>query len=108
MLIGQVRRVVTDSAGVVIHLGRRQRLFTGNACDAVLLASTTCIWPGCERPSSRCQADHITDWQHHGRTDPDNGAPLCPHHNRAKNRGFTVRRDDDGTWHTHRADGTEI
>jgi len=108
LLIGQVRRVITDPTGVVIDLGRRRRLFTGNARDAALLAATTCIWPGCERPSSRCQADHLTDWQHHGPTNAHNGAPLCAHHNRTKNHGFTINRDTNGWWHTQRPDGTEI
>jgi hypothetical protein len=108
MIRGQVRRVVRDDAGVVIHLGRRRRLFTGNARAAVLLASTSCIWPGCNRPTTQCQADHLTDWQHLGTTDPDNGAPLCARHNRFKNRGFTTQRDDEGSWHTLRPDGTEI
>ena len=34
MIWGQVRRVVVDSAGVVINMGRRQRLFRGNARQA--------------------------------------------------------------------------
>ena len=36
-LNGQVRRVVVDTAGVVINLGRRRRLFTGSARHAALV-----------------------------------------------------------------------
>ena len=71
-------------------------------------ASGTSGGGGVERPSSRCQADHLTDWQHHGPTNAHNGAPLCAHHNRTKNHGFTINRDTDGWWHTQRPDGTEI
>ena len=60
VLIGQVRRVVFDSAGVVINLGRSRRVFTGGARDAVLLQHRRCLWPGCGLPARRSQIDHIT------------------------------------------------
>jgi hypothetical protein len=108
MIWGQVRRVVVDSAGVVINMGRRRRLFTGNAKQAVLLQSSRCVVAGCAAPIRRCQADHLTEWHHHGLTDGANGAPMCGRHNRLKNHGYRVHRDHDGFWHTHRPDGTEI
>jgi hypothetical protein len=107
-LHGHVRRVVFDSASNVVNLGRRRRLFDGSAREAVFLQALRCIWPGCFIPVGRCQADHVNDWQHGGRTRSENGAPLCGRHNRWKNRGYTVWRDGDGTWHTYRPDGTEI
>jgi hypothetical protein len=108
--IGHVRRVVLDTAGVVIDLGRRSRLFTGGARDAVLLGDRHCIWPGCNRPSGRCQTDHTQAWAARaGPTTPVNGAPMCPHHNRHKERGrYRTWRDPEGRWHTYRPDGTEI
>jgi hypothetical protein len=108
MMWGQVRRVVVDSAGVVINMGRRRRLFTGNAKEAVLLQSSRCVVAGCAAPIRRCQADHLTEWHHHGLTDSANGAPICGRHNRLKNSGYRVHRDQDGFWHTYRPDGTEI
>ena len=39
---------------------------------------------------------------------PANGGPACGRHNRIKNRGYTVHRDDDGNWHVHRPDGSEL
>lgn len=107
-LIGHVRRVVYDSSGTVIDLGRRQRLFTGSAREAVMLQAQRCLWPGCDLPSSRCQADHLQPWSTNGVSAPVNGAPACPRHNRAKNRGFTTRRDTNGRWHVYRSDGTEL
>jgi hypothetical protein len=107
-LAGHVRRVVVDSAGVVVDLGRRRRLFTGPVRDAVLLSNQRCIWPGCPIPASRCQADHVTAWSQHGTTDTANGAPLCARHNRLKSTGFTTWRDGDGRWHTRRPDGSLI
>ncbi len=107
-LIGHVRRVVVDSAGVIIDLGRKRRLFTGSQRDAVLMGSSRCIWPGCDQPSGRCQADHINEWQHDGVTNIANAAPLCPRHNRWKARGYAVTRDALGYWHTLRPDSTEL
>jgi hypothetical protein len=106
---GHVRRVVFDSAGVVIDMGRKRRLFAGSAREAVLLQASRCIWPGCCLPSGRCQADHADEWvAQQGATRPGNGAPLCGRHNRWKNKGFRTSRDDNGNWHTYRPDGTAI
>ena len=106
--IGHVRRVVVDSAGVIVDVGRRQRLFTGPLRDAVMLTSPRCVWPGCHRPTSHCQADHMLPHLDDGPTSAANGAPLCGHHNRWKTNGYTTRRDRNGHWHHHRPDGTEI
>lgn len=105
-MVGHVRRVVRNSAGVTIELGRLQRLFTGSARVAALLQGRRCLWPGCGR--RRCQVDHTVDWSRQGPTDPRNAGLACPRHNRFKTRGFRVRRDDKGRWHTFRPDGTEI
>jgi hypothetical protein len=108
MLHGRIRRVMFDTTGVVIDYGRLQRLFTGAARQAVLIQFPTCIYPGCNRPTTHCQADHLTDWQHGGPTNQHNAAPLCPRHNQLKNHGYTIWRDPNGTFHTYRPDGTEI
>jgi hypothetical protein len=107
-LAGQVRRVVVDGAGVVLDMGRRRRLFTGAARDAVLLGAQHCVWPGCVIPAGRCQADHLTAWCDDGTTHVANGAPLCGRHNRFKATGYTVWRDEQGSWHTRRPDGSLI
>ncbi len=108
-LIGQVRRVVVDSAGRVIDLGRRSRLFTGAAREAILLCGDRCNHPGCGRRTGRIQIDHLDAWvARSGSTNPFNGGPMCPTHNRAKERGrFTVKLDERG-WHHYRPDGSEI
>ncbi|HAP74586.1 MAG TPA: hypothetical protein DCR14_00705 [Acidimicrobiaceae bacterium] len=107
-LFGYIRRVVVSTSGVVLNLGRRRRLFTGAARDAVMLHSPRCIWPGCTTSAGHCNADHTHPWQFGGITDPTNGAPMCPRHDRLKNHGFRVHRDPNGHWHTYRPDGTEI
>jgi hypothetical protein len=108
-LTGHVRRVVFNTAGVVIDLGRRSRLFTGSSRDAVMLGDRWCLWPGCDQRSGRCQTDHTQPWTGNGPTSPDNGGPACARHNRWKQqRGFRNQRDPTGHWHTYRPDGTEI
>ena len=107
VLLGQIRRVVVDSVGRVIDLGRRSRLFTGGAREAVLLGGGRCCWPGCDRVGN--QIDHVAPWARAGGfTVPKNGAPMCGAHNRYKHRAqTTVVREVDG-WRHHRSDGSEI
>ena len=106
VLWAHLRRVVHDGAGVVIDLGRRQRLFTGSARDAALLLADRCSWPGCDRNVRVCQVDHSVGWRAHGATVPRNGGPMCGPHNLLKHRGnFTTHRDHHGHWtirDTHR------
>ncbi|MEQ8841797.1 MAG: DUF222 domain-containing protein [Acidimicrobiales bacterium] len=112
-LVDHVRRVVTNAAGVVTDLGRRNRLFTGNARHAALLAETACYWTGCWVPATKCQIDHLTPWtpttgQDPGRTNPDNGAPACGTHNRTKQRGYHAWRTETGEWELTRPNGQPI
>jgi hypothetical protein len=108
-VVGHIRRVVVNSAGVVIDLGRKRRLFTGGARDAVLVHAQRCLWPGCLVDAGRCQADHSIEWNDDGPTRADNGGPLCGRHNRWKSsHGYRTWRDADGHWHVVRPDGTEI
>jgi hypothetical protein len=106
--MGHVRRVVLDSDGVVLDMGRKQRLFTGALREAVLMTSRWCIWPGCHRPSSHCEADHLLPWGTAGPTKTKNGGPACGQHNRWRAKGYRTWRDPAGRWHHYRPDGTEI
>ena len=108
LMIGQLRRVVIDSPGVVIDLGRRRRLFTGSARTAAQLQYWRCTHPGCGVLTKHSQIDHATSWLQHGPTAPGNAHIKCGHHNRFKETGYTTWRDTNGYWHTRRPDGTEI
>lgn len=108
-LWAHIRRAVRDSAGVVVDLGRRRRLFRGNARDAAMLLEDRCIWPECDRPVRHCQTDHSVGWKAHGATVPRNAGPLCGPHNRLKDRGsFTARRDQHGKWSISDANGNPV
>ena len=105
-LVGTVRRVVVDSSSTVIDLGRRSRLFTGSAREAVFVRGRRCIWPGC--CSRHTQADHLTPWSKGGTTSPVNGAPLCARHNRLKNDGYSTTRLTDGRFEVVRPEGEVV
>ncbi len=106
--IGKVRRVVLDSSGVVVNMGRKQRLFKGPLRDAVMMDAKWCICPGCRVPAAQCEADHVLPWANAGPTNSINGGPQCGHHNRCKATGYRTWRDSKGHWHYYRPDGTEI
>ncbi len=88
-LIGHIRRVILDSSGTIIDLGRRSRLFRGAAREAVMLLTTTCIWIGCDRPTAWCDADHSLGWKAHGNTVPRNGNPSAKPTTTSKNAATT-------------------
>ena len=72
---GYVRRIVVDSAGVVINMGRRQRLFTGAAREAAKLMAHRCDFRGCDIPVTFAEVDHIDEWQQdNGTTDQNNAS----------------------------------
>ncbi len=108
-LVGHVRRIVVDADGVAVDAGRERRLFTGVARLVALIGRTDCLWPGCTRPVSRCEVDHLHEWADGGRTDQANAGPLCGRHNRHKHRHrIRCRRRPDGTWALTHPDGTEL
>ncbi|WP_081586191.1 DUF222 domain-containing protein [Tsukamurella sp. 1534] len=82
------------------------------------LTYPTCVFPGCSVPSTRCQADHVAEYDHRnparggkttvaGKDGPGNLVPLCGFHHRIKTEtGWLSDILDDGTveWH-HPAGG---
>jgi hypothetical protein len=107
-VIGHIRRITLDSAGVVVDVGRRRRTLTGPAREAVMAIGGECDWAGCNVSAARCQADHLHPWRHEGRTSTRSTRPRCGQHNRMRNLGWELHRDHDGYWHTLRPDGTEL
>lgn len=91
-LMSPLRRIVLDAIGVVIDKSE-QRFFTGLARTALQIAYPGCVWPGCNVPASRCQADHMQAKCRGGPTTQENGTLFCGRHNRHKERGYAVWRD---------------
>lgn len=109
MLLGHVRRVVIDSAGVRVAHGRRNRLFGGTLREVVKSAARRCTHPGCTIPATVAQVDHIAEWSERGgATEAENGDVRCGSHNRLKNNGYRTERDGQGRMITFRPDGTPM
>lgn len=110
LLTGQVRRLVVDSDGVVTDLGRRQRLFTGNARVAAQLVARRCAHNGCEVAAAFCDIDHLEEWvSDGGETNQRNARPRCGSHDRFKHRErWKVRRGPNGRIYNIRGDNTIV
>lgn len=105
-LVCHVRRVVVNSAGIPVEMGRKRRLFTGAARDAAKLMAHHCEFPGCDVPAAHAQVDHLDEFHEYGPTDPANSSIICGVHNRAKHRKYRARRDSHGRVTYYRRDGT--
>jgi len=46
-----------------------------------------CAVPGCDVDASRCEAHHITYWEHHGETSVSNMVLLCSKHHHMVHEG---------------------
>ena len=107
-LRGFIRRVVVDPAGRPVAISSRQRCLTGPLRDILLGLARTCRFPGCDTPAHRCELDHIEPWRTTRETHAANDWPLCDHHQKLKEAGFTPHPHPDGTTHWTRPDGTRL
>jgi hypothetical protein len=88
-----VTPVVFHADGHVIDVGRDQRLFTPRQRIGLAVRDGCCLFPGCDRPPSWCEAHHIVPWSRGGRTDLADGVLLCRHHHLlVHNNGWRVER----------------
>lgn len=112
LLFGNVRKVVRDTHGRVIHRGRKRRLFTGAAREAVFAGGDRCSFTGCHLRGRRLHIDHTIAWaKARGPTDPDNANVECGAHNQAKERlQHTVEQHPTmpRAWIARRHNGTII
>jgi hypothetical protein len=71
--------------------------------ELVILRDPHCVFPWCPRNARRCDLDHIDPYDETGppgQTTPENLAPLCRRHHRAKTAGrWRYQRHLDGTYH---------
>jgi len=89
--------IVWSAKGRPLDVGRELRLFTRAQRIAIAARDGGCMWPSCSAPISQCEYHHIDHWwQNHGRTDVDDGIPLCRNcHLRLHNQGWRIRRTRD-------------
>ncbi len=113
-----VRRLLCDSAlapavvnglGEPLDLGRASRNPSRGQRRALLLRDRCCVFPGCSRPGSFCDAHHLVHWTAGGSTNLDNLALLCRrHHHLVHEGGFALERTSGGSFRCRRPDGTEL
>lgn len=108
LVTSSFRRVIQNAASVTIDITKDQRFFTGLARLGVELQTNHCYWPGCHKPTTRCQIDHLRPAARSGRTEQSNGAPACQRHNLIKEAGYTVTRKPDGTMHITTPNGNTV
>ena len=73
--------ILFDDHGKPLKLGRTRRRFSDHQRTVLATIWGGCAIPDCDRPPSWTEAHHINEWHHdHGKTDIDNGIPLCRHH----------------------------
>ncbi|MFM8267853.1 MAG: DUF222 domain-containing protein [Ilumatobacteraceae bacterium] len=87
---------LVHAAGRVLDLGRAVRLATDDQYRALVARDGGCRWPGCDRPASWCEVDHLVPWSAGGRTDLANLVLWCTAHHAEKHRaGCEVIGDAD-------------
>lgn len=89
--------VSLGAEGRPLDVGRHQRLFTRAQRIAIAVRDGGCVGIGCRAPISQCEMHHIDHWAaDRGRTDVDDGVPLCRnHHLGLHNRGERIVRERD-------------
>lgn len=89
--------IVLGGASEVLDLGRTRRLFSRAQRVALAGKFGGCMFGGCDRPASWCEAHHIDPYDPGGPTDLDNGILLCRrHHMLLHDHGWRIDRVGDG------------
>ena len=89
--------VIVDPEGNPFDLGREARLYSAAQRLVLAVRDGGCVWPGCDRPPSYCEAHHCDHFAEGGNTDVDRGVLLCRfHHMKLHNTGWRITRDGKG------------
>ncbi len=87
--------------GAIMKFGRSRRFASPLQKLALALRDGGfCVKPGCTAPWSRCDADHITEWDSGGLTNINDLRLLCGSdcHKHRHETGQGITRQRDGTW----------
>ena len=89
--------LILNTDGVVVDLGRTQRLFSASQRRLLALRDGGCRFPGCELPAAHTDAHHVIPWHAGGPTDIPNAILLCRYHHRAVHEGdWQIAVNDPG------------
>ena len=101
--------IVIDPDGIVINIGRGQRLATLHQRRALRTLYESCAIAECNVRFDYCEPHHIKFWRHGGLTDLDNLVPLCSTHHHAAHEGrWYLELDAHRTLTATRPDGTQL
>ena len=103
-----IQRIVLDSNGVPLDMGRATRTFTPDQYRAIMIRDGGCRMPGCDAGPEDCRAHHITYWENGGRTDLNVGIAICRgagHHRLIHEGGWTITGDPNTEVTFHDPDG---
>lgn len=96
LTVAVVRRLACDAGVIptvmggdsqVLDQGRRTRTVSTAQRRALTARDGGCVFPGCDRPDSWCDAHHVIHWLNLGPTDLWNLVLLCSAHHRAVHEG---------------------
>ncbi len=93
--------VTLSPQGQVLDVGRRTRTVPAPIWAALVVRDAGCAFPGCDTPTSRCDAHHVVHWADGGPTSLANLVLLCRYHHQRvihddqHQDRWTVRIDDD-------------
>ncbi len=98
----------SPTLGAIIGIGRAATDpgYTPSPSITALVRARShhCTYPGCRRPATTCDLDHLTAYTNGGTTTEDNQHPLCRYHHLLKHHtGFTPHLHPHTgtiTWHT--------
>lgn len=105
----KVRRLVTDPVtGHLLDYGRRTYRIPKPLADYVRARDKHCRFPGCLRPATADDVDHVVPWSAGGPTSARNSGCLCRRHHRLKTHGgWQYERRDDGSFRWTSPDGSQ-
>ncbi|MEM1332583.1 MAG: DUF222 domain-containing protein [Actinomycetota bacterium] len=101
-----IHRVITGPGSSILDFGHDTRLVTDNLFLALVARDQHCRWPGCTIRATWCDAHHLTEWQHGGRTAEDTCVLLCHHHHATLHQPGWHITGDAHQFQIHHPDGT--
>lgn len=108
-MLGRIRTIVTDGAGVIVSAGRKRKLFTGALRESIMAIDPVCGWLGCNLRAQISAIDHLQPRSRGGPTNAANSKIMCDHHNIFKHTAdYRVERSTNGTITITRPDGTRL
>lgn len=91
---GMYRILTAPGTGVAVQFGQERYRIPAELRRFLQVRDGTCRFIGCNRQASRCEIDHVTDWQYLGPTDAVNLTSECSGHHRLKHgSGWTLTQD---------------